>query len=509
MIKTLLTGILAVSAAIFIGGCDSILSPALEIISWKPGIKTDADPESLIISVSFNRRPEKIRTEEAFSLSADGIEPAGRLSWEGNKLLFTPHYLLESGTEYELKVTTGAEDPAGNSLTEDFLVRFRTGPEGNRPMIQKVSPEDRAFVEDEFTQIVLSFDQAVDYDSLLDNFSISPEITGSGVLDSDCEVFAFTPAEALEWNREYSLTVSTGLESTAGYKLAEEFSSSFTLGSDSEPPVIEGALSEDRSVTLTRSPSDSPSPLINSGWEKDDLIRISFSEETDRQSTESSVTIEPAAAFTTDFDEGSSPADLIISFDENLEWHKLYRLVVSNSLKDLKDNNMEEEAVYYLYVDGSSSVPPKVSRVDFVPDETAAVRLYDAENPEAGTDTHQILDTGNSQNPFYFDYYLTLAEGAELPFFEFIENFLISPTDSCVSVNYLNFLLFNPGETVDEAGLPLPNPGANQAVLRLVTELTDNASSNDILLQVFSELTDSLGNRMEENWSTELFDEDN
>ena len=118
---------------------------------------------------------------------------------------------------------------------------------------------------------------------------------------------------------------------------------------------------------------------------------------------------------------------------------------------------------------------------------------------------------GEAQHePFYIDYYISLAEGAELPPQQLLENFVIETENSCISLNYLNFQLFNPGDSVLPAAAPVPDPAASEVVLRLITSLSDSSThSGMVTFQILSGLTDSLGNIMAENWMAELFDEDN
>lgn len=207
---------------------------------------------------------------------------------------------------------------------------------------------------------------------------------------------------------------------------------------------------------------------------------------------------------------------MLVSWNDPLEWECLYRLELSTALKDPEENFMDESRIYYIYVNGASSRPPVVEKVEFIPDETAAVILFDSENPDDSLESDIILDTsagGGSDtvaDPFYIDYYIRLAEGAELPFFGFIENFLISPQNSCVSITYHNFQIFNPGESLGAAATPKPAPKEDQAVVRLIVSLTDSYDSADtITFQVYRELEDNLGNSMQNNWLLELFDEDN
>ncbi|MBI9108596.1 MAG: Ig-like domain-containing protein [Spirochaetales bacterium] len=498
---------------LLLASCGIFFTTPLEVIRNSPKATSICDPDGLEVSITFNREVERIRTEEAFSLTSGGIEPPGRIEWEENKLIFSPYKDLNQNSEYLLTVSTRAEDLAGNSLTEDFTLTFRTGREGQRPNVTSVSPAPFSNISDPLCPVEILFDQEIDRDSILAGFAISPVTSGISTLSTDGLRFTFTPAEELKWQKDYSLTISENVCTTAGRALDEEYCWSFRVGSEEIPPDLISASSADKSVILTPSPLGNPSLDTNTGWEKDGDILLVFSEEVDKNSTESAVTIEPAVPFTISWDDEMTPSEMVISWDENLEWKKLYRLSLSTALKDLQGNNMEEQKIYYLYVDGVRSRPPALCRVNLIPDQAAVVTLFDAQTPANGCDSDLILDTtvGDAlQSPFYIDYYFALAETAELPFFGFILNYLISPDDSCISVTYLNFQLFNPGAPMTPAANPKPVPGAGQAVVRLICSVTDSKStSGRVLFQVFRDLKDSLGNRMETDWRMELFDEDN
>ena len=193
-------------------------------------------------------------------------------------------------------------------------------------------------------------------------------------------------------------------------------------------------------------------------------------------------------------------------------WQKLYCLSLTESLRDLGGSSLNSPQYYYLYINGASSKPPVLTRVDIIPDEISPVTVFSLPDPESAADSHEILDTSGgtaTKEPFYIDYYFDLADTAALPFFGFTDNYLISPQSSCISINYLDFQLFNPGDDITAAGSPVPEPGEHQSVVRLITSLTDSSTeSGFIIFRVFSKLTDSLGNSMTEDWGMKLFDED-
>ncbi len=492
--------------------CSAMLSSPLEILSWSPGEDVGSPSDISEVELIFNREPEPVCTEGAFSITTEGTEVPGRVSIEGTALTFVPYSQMEDNTDYEIKLTTSAEDSKGNSLLEDFQAKFRIGERGQRPLIVSVSPADDETVDDQQKPVAVVFNTPVSLDSVLSAFSISPSVTGVSKLDTNLTVFTFTPAEKLEWQQEYTIVISTDLKSTNGYALSEEYSSSFRVGTDEEPPSITSAVSDEGSLNLIASTSDGQEINVNTGWEKDWGIRLGFSEEVERGSAEAAITVEPDIDFDITFNDSVNPSEMLINFNDDLSWHELYRIAVSTGMSDLQDNCIEEEYIYYIFVDDPGSSPPLLERVNMSPDGGTGFCIYDAETPAAAVSSHEILDTSGgdaTEDPYYIDYYFGLADGAELPFFGLVENFLISPEDSCILVSYLDFQIFNPGDSLAAASAPVPTPEADQGVVRLITSLTDDAGQSGLILfQIYSDLTDSLGNSMTEDWTAELFDED-
>ena len=360
--------------------CSRFFSTPLEVTSWSPGTEFGNAPEQTDISITFNRDPEHIKTEEAFCMVSNGTEIPGRLDWNDTTLCFSPFSEIEENREYELILSSTAEDPYGNSLSENFSVIFRTGEKGRRPEIVSVSPENNTYTGNPYKAVEIIFDETVDFDALLKSFSITPDIAGTSVLDSGNKIFSFTPSEPWEWQQSYNIRISTELKSGKGYNLAEEFTSVFTVGTDKDPPGIVNAVSEDGLLLLTDSPGDNPEIIINSGWEKDGRIRLTFSEEINRNSALSSISVEPAAQPDIIFNESVTPAEMIIGFKEPMQWHELYRVRVSETLRDLQDNPIKEEKIYYLYINGSHSKPPEINRVNVINDGADGFCLFDTVN---------------------------------------------------------------------------------------------------------------------------------
>lgn len=72
------------------------------------------------VTVSFSEAMNRPSTQAALTLvrSSDGAAVSGTYSWSGNTLTFRPATALVEGTSYTARLGAGAEDLAGNGLTE-------------------------------------------------------------------------------------------------------------------------------------------------------------------------------------------------------------------------------------------------------------------------------------------------------------------------------------------------------------------------------------------------------
>ncbi|HEV3407934.1 MAG TPA: S8 family serine peptidase, partial [Gaiellaceae bacterium] len=79
------------------------------------------------VSVAFSEAMNAASAQAAFSLvrSSDGAPVSGSFAWSGDTLTFDPSSSLAAGTEYTAKVTTAAQDKAGNALAADQVWKFR------------------------------------------------------------------------------------------------------------------------------------------------------------------------------------------------------------------------------------------------------------------------------------------------------------------------------------------------------------------------------------------------
>ncbi len=113
-----------------------------EVYSRSPRNGTQfADPRSPV-TVTFNQPMARAATAHDFSLSSNGIHISGRISWQGNRLIFHPSVPLNSVSPYDVRVLGSARSSNGRAtLGKTIRWRFRSAPS---PRVIATLPEEGA-----------------------------------------------------------------------------------------------------------------------------------------------------------------------------------------------------------------------------------------------------------------------------------------------------------------------------------------------------------------------------
>lgn len=81
------------------------------------------------IEIRFNKPMNHASVEDSLAIQPPGEAQRLGLSWDGNTLIIGANgRLLKPGTNYAVRITTGARDKWGNRLASDFTLQFGTAP---------------------------------------------------------------------------------------------------------------------------------------------------------------------------------------------------------------------------------------------------------------------------------------------------------------------------------------------------------------------------------------------
>ena len=169
---------------------------------------------------------------------------AGTVSLSGAIASFTPSAPLAFNTLYTARVTTDAEDLAGNHLPSEFAFHFTTAPppDETRPEVASVLPLSTETDVDPGTTVKATFTEAMDPATVTTGTFLlaagATSVTGTVTLSNFTATF--TPSAPLAHGTEYTATITTGVEDLAGNSLANNYVWKFTTADapDTTPPTV-------------------------------------------------------------------------------------------------------------------------------------------------------------------------------------------------------------------------------------------------------------------------------
>lgn len=205
----------------------------------------------LVISFSNELKSSSVNEKNIF-LSKNGANVTATLTHSKNIVVLLPISSLSYGTLYSASVSSEIQDTSGKSLNQNSSWTFTTvSVTGNdstdnsssdddtvtdstQPSVISISPSDNSSGIAVDSAIIVVFSESVATATLststfklLDNSSN----TVSGVYSLNGTIVTFTPTDNLSHFRDYSVSLTTGIQDSAGNSLVAAQSSSFeTLG---------------------------------------------------------------------------------------------------------------------------------------------------------------------------------------------------------------------------------------------------------------------------------------
>ena len=183
-----------------------------------------------------------------------GVGGVGFQWLDDNKTLkLTINQGLANFTQYRLRVTTNVHDPAGRRMREEVQTSFTTV-DVLPPVVIEAQPANGAKQLPLDTQVKLRFNEPVDYFSFSGTAVRLTEVgggQGAGVtttitLDTAGRTLTITPAQGLEDERMYQLTV-VGFTDRVGNVQTTPFTTTFS-SVDTIPPRITAVVPADGAV---------------------------------------------------------------------------------------------------------------------------------------------------------------------------------------------------------------------------------------------------------------------
>jgi hypothetical protein len=189
------------------------------------------------IAVHFSEEMDPLSLNSGtFTLSNSGGQSiTGTISYSKASAMFIPATPLPSGT-YTATVSTGAHDPSGNALAQNYSWIFTV--DATAPLVVSTYPLAGATSVPVTSAITANFSEPINMWSL-DSYSFvvrGPDQTAVwgdvGQINNNT-TWTFTPRNALEHGTTYTATITGAVRDTAGNYIPAGYSWSFTT-----PPAV-------------------------------------------------------------------------------------------------------------------------------------------------------------------------------------------------------------------------------------------------------------------------------
>jgi hypothetical protein len=190
-----------------------------QVLTVDPGDATDGVPVDTPITITFDRLMDTSAVEAAIA-----IEPAASFlaAWSGQSVTLTVESPLAYGTEYTVRVGTGASDTDGNRLRATHETRFTTVAAGLG--IRSTVPAAGVAGVSVQTPVAVAFDGPIEPATAQEALQITPPVSGTIELlaaasdaeprpspdatDPDATILVFRPAQPLAPHTTYTVTLN-------------------------------------------------------------------------------------------------------------------------------------------------------------------------------------------------------------------------------------------------------------------------------------------------------------
>lgn len=466
--------------------CGSWFLPPLEVLS----ITTDT-----VVTITFSKEPTRNSIEKAFTLTENNSVQKGSFSFKGNSVVFKPVNGIKQSCDYEITITTLAEDTHGNSLREDFRYFFSTKVSTVNPTIISITPSNNSELETPPESIKVVFSKPVNTSSFVNALKITPNV--NFVLDwaNDYTVVTINPTAPLSLATRYVVNITTSLVDMENNELKETYTSTFLNGLDKTPPNIT-ALWQTSLSTIGHLEKGQLTTNIPSEAE----IKIEFDEIIQINSVLNNISITPTINYTVTPNKENN-TEVTISFNQIPLWTEMYTLKIKEGISDLSGNTIHDETEYFLRFNNDANQP-----VDFA---NAFLKNGDSYNAiNSNTDFSDILlsaiDFPQDQiigTELYALFYISPIADS-LSKISAMKSIRFSATNACVNIALKTLEILSEEETSnimpDFPFTPEIEKG-KLVMIKINLEITNTKDKGMLLFSIDKNISDTLLNTMLEN----------
>ncbi len=321
---------------IILTGCSIVDFSPDENVSSNPDRANQLIGKDENIYIAFSFDPDKNSAESLFKIADYQGDLDGELTWEDRKLFFNPSEEMIQGRRYTLYFSGNVNKKEGGDVRVEIILPFYYITEGScAPFITGTSPSGGSVIgTEEIIRVV--FSKSIDTGSFRKGFSISPEKEHTLLWEDEDKQVLITPDEKWENLTSYCFSFSSDICCTDSIPLDEDSEITFYVDSSHTNPEVVSTEAAMRDIAASFPPF---SPDLNS-IKYNDVIRIIFSEDMDRESVEAGFSITPYTAGRKIWIDRKT---LIFQPESLWKWENKYTVSISSSAESEMSINLIDE----------------------------------------------------------------------------------------------------------------------------------------------------------------------
>jgi len=249
------------------------ITPPPAIISTVPTNAATGVPVGQVLSATFNEamKCSTLASPAAtFLVTGPGTTPvAGTVNCVGAIATFTPAASLAVNTVYTATIGAAAQSLAGTPLGANYVWTFRTVPAPTPPTVISTVPANLA------TSVPINQALSATFSVAMSSATINPTtftlkvtggapVTGLVTFVAAGSVATFTPSASLQFNTNYTATITVGATDLEGTALATNYVWTFTTAS--APIVIPPAVTS--TIPVNTAPDVPTNQIVNAIFSK-------------------------------------------------------------------------------------------------------------------------------------------------------------------------------------------------------------------------------------------------
>jgi hypothetical protein len=307
------------------------------VVSTDPLNAATNVPVNKIIKANFSKSMNPLSINgNTYTLKQGSVTIQGSVSYSGITASFAPSVNLLAGTVYNVTVTNGVKDLAGNAMVNNYNWSFTTAASADLtpPTVTSTDPGNMG------TNVALNKIIKANFSKSLNPATVNSTTfllkTGAtnvtGTINYSGLTASFTPSSDLLSSTTYTATVTTGVKDLAGNAMANNYSWTFSTGLASDtvrPKVI----------------STDPSNLASS-VALDKIIKASFSESMDASTISSATFVVKQGSASISGIVSYSGTTAVFTPSANLMSGNTYTATITNGAKDLAGNALASNYVW-------------------------------------------------------------------------------------------------------------------------------------------------------------------